>query len=80
MAANVAELGQDIELRRKLLANGGRLLVEAASSHRVWAGYTVNDQTSHRQHWGKSRPGEALIEAREELWDEGEAAEGEENR
>jgi predicted NAD-dependent protein-ADP-ribosyltransferase YbiA (DUF1768 family) len=30
MAANVAELGQDIELRRKLLARGGRLLVEAA--------------------------------------------------
>ena len=65
---NVAKFGQNPKLRRKLLATGDRLLVEAASKDRIWGiGYTAKHAMSHRQHWGENSLGEALMEAREHL-------------
>lgn len=67
-AGNIAKFGQNPKLRRKLLATGDRLLVEAASRDRVWGiGYTAKHAMSYRQHWGENRLGKALMAAREHL-------------
>ncbi|KUI54753.1 hypothetical protein VP1G_02089 [Cytospora mali] len=75
VAGNLAKFGQDIKLRWKLLATGDRLLVEAASRDRLWGiGYTAKHAMSYRQHWGQNRLGKALMQAREQLRKEEEAA------
>lgn len=81
VAGNVAKFGQDIELRRKLLATGDRLLVEAAPQDRVWGiGYSAKNATSYRQLWGQNRLGKAPMEVREKLRKEDEAALARESR
>jgi len=68
VAGTIAKFGQNPHLKRKLLATGDRLLVEAASGDRVWGiGYTAKHAMSFRQHWGENRLGKALMEAREHL-------------
>lgn len=74
VAGNMAKFGQDVKLKRKLLATGDRLLVEAASRDRVWGiGYAAKHAMSYRQHWGENRLGRALMEVRERLRTEEEA-------
>ncbi len=76
-AGNMAKFGQNPKLRRRLLATGSRVLVEAASRDRVWGiGYTAKHAMSHRQHWGENRLGKALMVTREYLRREEEAGEG----
>lgn len=70
-AGNIAKFGQDPSLRRKLLATGDRLLVEAASRDRVWGiGYSEKHAMNHRKHWGENRLGKALMAAREHLMED----------
>ncbi|KAK3377242.1 hypothetical protein B0T24DRAFT_620757 [Lasiosphaeria ovina] len=67
-AGNMAKFGQNVKLRRKLLATGGRMLVEAASRDRVWGiGYTAKHAMSHRAHWGENLLGKALMAVRARL-------------
>ncbi|KAH7318369.1 hypothetical protein B0I35DRAFT_512001 [Stachybotrys elegans] len=67
-AGNMAKFGQNIHLKRKLLATGDQLLCEAASKDRVWGiGYTAKHAMHHRQHWGENRLGKALMAVRERL-------------
>ena len=66
--AKFAKFRQNPKLKRKLLATGDRLLVEAASRDRVWGiGYTAKRALEHKKHWGKNRLGKALVVAREHL-------------
>lgn len=68
VAGNMAKFGQSAKLQRKLLATGDCLLVEAASSDRVWGiGYSAKHAMFHRQHWGENRLGKALMQARKQL-------------
>lgn len=68
IAGNMAKFGQNPKLKRKLMATGNRLLVEAASRDRVWGiGYSEKHAMSHRQHWGENRLGKALMIVRERL-------------
>lgn len=79
VAGNVAKFGQDVELRRKLLATGDRLLVEAAARDRVWGiGYSAKNAMSNRDDWGENRLGKALMQAREQLRKEEQQEEKEE--
>jgi len=49
VAGNIAKFGQNPKLKRKLLATGDRMLVEAASRDRIWGiGYTAKHAMSHR--------------------------------
>ncbi|KAF7550126.1 hypothetical protein G7Z17_g5926 [Cylindrodendrum hubeiense] len=67
-AGNMAKFGQNIHLRRKLLATGDRLLCEAASRDRVWGiGYSEKHAMNHQIHWGENRLGKALMAVRERL-------------
>jgi len=77
VAGNISKFRQNPKLKRKLLATGSRMLVEAASRDRVWGiGYTAKLAISHRQHWGENRLGKALMVTREHLRNE-EAADKE---
>lgn len=73
VAGNEAKFGQNIKLKRKLLATGDRLLAEAASRDPVWGiGYSEKHAMSFRQHWGENRLGKALMTVREKLREDGE--------
>ncbi|KAH7023833.1 hypothetical protein EDB80DRAFT_55803 [Ilyonectria destructans] len=77
-AGNIAKFGQNLGLRRKLLATGGRVLCEAASRDRVWGiGYSEKHAMAHERHWGENRLGKALMVARDVLQREDNDAEGE---
>ncbi|KAH6891471.1 hypothetical protein B0T10DRAFT_595710 [Thelonectria olida] len=76
-AGNMAKFGQNIHLKRKLLATGDRLLCEAASRDRVWGiGYSEKHAMNHQSHWGENRLGKALMEVRERLRRDEEAEMG----
>ncbi|KUI70322.1 hypothetical protein VM1G_06276 [Cytospora mali] len=80
VAGNVVKFGHEYKLRRRLLATGDRLLVEAASRDRVWGiGYSAKHAMSYRQHWGENRLGRALMQTREQLRKEQEVALAREN-
>jgi ribA/ribD-fused uncharacterized protein len=68
VAGNMAKFGQNLKLKKKLLATGDRTLVEAASRDRVWGiGYTAKHAKQFRDHWGENRLGKALMVVRERL-------------
>ncbi|KAF4459746.1 hypothetical protein FALBO_13501 [Fusarium albosuccineum] len=65
---NIAKFTQNEHLRRKLLATGDRILVEAASRDRVWGiGYNEKRAMGFQEHWGENRLGKALMVTREHL-------------
>lgn len=67
-AGNIAKFGQNVHLKRKLLATGDRLLCEAASRDRVWGiGYSAKHAMANEKHWGENRLGKALMAVREYL-------------
>lgn len=68
---NLAKFGQNVHLKRKLLATGERLLCEAASRDRVWGiGYSAKHAMQNQKHWGENRLGKALMAVRERLREE----------
>jgi ribA/ribD-fused uncharacterized protein len=71
---NMAKFGQNMHLKRKLLATGDRLLCEAAPRDRVWGiGYAEKHAMNHQGHWGENRLGKALMAVRERLRHDKEA-------
>ncbi|KAH7162277.1 hypothetical protein B0J13DRAFT_4908 [Dactylonectria estremocensis] len=50
-AGNIAKFGQDLGMRRKLLATGERMPCEAATRDRVWwIGYSMKHAMAHDRH------------------------------
>ncbi|KAM5351204.1 hypothetical protein ACJ41O_003927 [Fusarium nematophilum] len=67
-AGSIAKFTQNEHLGRKLLATGGRVLVEAASRDRVWGiGYNENRAMDFQRHWGENRLGKALMATSDHL-------------
>lgn len=68
VAGNLAKFGQNIHLRRKLLATADRMLCEAASKDRVWGiGYDTKTAMTQKKNWGENRLGKALMAVRDQL-------------
>jgi len=70
IAANRAKFTQNPEMRKKLLATGDKILVEASPLDKLWGiGLRADDQRVHdKSTWlGKNLLGEALMKVRKEL-------------
>jgi ribA/ribD-fused uncharacterized protein len=64
---------QNKKLGDRLLMTGGRELVEASGSDRVWGvGFNAKSALSRRDDWGTNLLGKCLMKARERIKEEGE--------
>lgn len=69
--ANILKFTQHLDLREKLLATKGKMLVEASPRDRIWGiGYGAKNALANKERWGLNLLGQVLVEIRDEMLDE----------
>jgi ribA/ribD-fused uncharacterized protein len=68
---NILKFTQHSDLRDKLLATQGKMLVEASPRDRIWGiGYGAKNALANKERWGLNLLGQVLVEIRDEMLDE----------
>ena len=68
---NILKFSQHLDLREKLLATKGKMLVEASPRDRIWGiGYGAKNALANKERWGLNLLGQVLVEIRDEMLDE----------
>ena len=68
---NILKFTQHSDLREKLLATKGKMLVEASPRDRIWGiGYGAKNALANKERWGLNLLGQVLVEIRDEMLDE----------
>jgi len=68
---NILKFTQHLDLREKLLATQGKMLVEASPRDRIWGiGYGAKNALANKERWGLNLLGQVLVEIRDEMLDE----------
>ena len=68
---NILKFTQHSDLKEKLLATKGKMLVEASPRDRIWGiGYGAKNALANKESWGLNLLGLVLVEIRDEMLDE----------
>ena len=68
---NILKFKQHSDLKEKLLATQGKMLVEASPRDRIWGiGYGAKNALANKERWGLNLLGQVLVEIRDEMLDE----------
>ena len=68
---NILKFTQHSDLREKLLATKGKMLVEASPRDRIWGiGFGAKNALANKGRWGLNLLGQVLVEVRDEMLDE----------
>jgi len=68
---NLLKFTQHSDLKEKLLATKGKMLVEAAPRDRIWGiGYGAKNALANKEKWGLNLLGAVLVEIRDEMLEE----------
>ena len=68
---NILKFTQHSDLKEKLLATKGKMLVEASPRDRIWGiGYGAKNALANKERWGLNLLGLVLVEIRDEMLDE----------
>jgi ribA/ribD-fused uncharacterized protein len=68
---NILKFTQHLDLREKLLATKGKMLVEASPRDRIWGiGYGAKNALANKERWGLNLLGRVLVEIRDEMLDD----------
>ncbi len=68
---NILKFIQHSDLKEKLLATKGKMLVEASPRDRIWGiGYGAKNALANKERWGLNLLGLVLVEIRDEMLDE----------
>lgn len=66
--ANILKFTQHSDLKEKLLATKGKMLVEASPRDRIWGiGYGAKNALANKERWGLNLLGLVLVEIRDEM-------------
>ena len=66
--ANILKFTQHSDLKEKLLATKGKMLVEASPRDRIWGiGYGAKNALANKESWGLNLLGLVLVEIRDEM-------------
>jgi len=68
---NLLKFTQHSDLKEKLLATKGKMLVEASPRDRIWGiGYGAKNALANKEKWGLNLLGVVLVEIRDEMLEE----------
>ena len=68
---NILKFTQHSDLKEKLLATKGKMLVEASPRDRIWGiGYGAKNALANKERWGLHLLGLVLVEVRDEMLNE----------
>ena len=68
---NILKFTQHSDLKEKLLATKGKMLVEASPRDRIWGiGYGAKNALANKERWGLNLLGLVLVEVRDEMLNE----------
>jgi ribA/ribD-fused uncharacterized protein len=68
---NILKFTQHLDLKEKLLATKGKMLVEASPRDRIWGiGFGAKNALANKERWGQNLLGLVLSEIREEMLEE----------